>query len=98
MLSETPVFTTFRTSCIEEKKVYMAEGAHSGGPPLWGATSDSVWARVLQRRPVPDSTCAFVVGTVDPLAPQPEPGVLLEEYQALLLAEKDCVQVGSSND
>jgi len=29
---------------------------------------------------------------VDPLAPQPEPGVLLEEYQALLLAEKDCVQ------
>jgi len=32
---------------------------------------------------------------VEPLAPQPEPGALLEEYQALLLAEKDCIQVGA---
>jgi hypothetical protein len=29
---------------------------------------------------------------VDPLAPQPEPGALLEEYQSLLVAEKDCMQ------
>lgn len=38
---------------------------------------------------------------VEPLAPQPEPGVLLEEYQALLQAEKDCVQVrfaGTTSD
>lgn len=30
---------------------------------------------------------------VDPLADRPQPGALLEEYQALLLAEKDCMQV-----
>ncbi|KAL6761433.1 hypothetical protein V8C86DRAFT_3131553 [Haematococcus lacustris] len=29
---------------------------------------------------------------VDPLAERPQPGSLLEEYQALLVAEKDCMQ------
>lgn len=37
--------------------------------------------------------CVAVDVQVEPLAPQPEPGALLEEYQALLAAEKDCVQV-----
>lgn len=30
---------------------------------------------------------------VDPLAPRPQPAALLEEFQALLVAEKDCMQV-----
>ncbi len=29
---------------------------------------------------------------VDPLAERPQPGALLEEYQQLLLSEKDCMQ------
>jgi hypothetical protein len=29
---------------------------------------------------------------VDPLADRPHPGALLEEYQGLLLAEKECMQ------
>lgn len=31
---------------------------------------------------------------VDPLKDRPQPSALLEEYQTLLLAEKDCMQVG----